>query len=102
MLTKRKMNDMNKEALHKYGKENGIELHPSAGRNDMIETIYRDQYPEASHEGIMQIARMIKFQGDLGKGVGGAYDFLRMVYPDQSDEDAKRMARIVDRTKYDA
>ena len=89
---------MNKDALRKYGEENGIELHPSAGRDEMIEAIYKDQYPSASHEGIMQIARKIKFQGDLGKGTGGAYDFLRIVYPEQSDEDAKRMAGIIERT----
>lgn len=90
------------EALYKYGKENGIELHPSLDKDSLVEAIYKDQYPNASHEGIMQIARMIKFEADMGRGTGGAYDFLRMVYPDQPDEDSKRMARIIDRTRYDA
>ena len=102
MFTKRKLRHTNKETLHKYGKENGIDLHPSLDKDSLVEAIYKDQYPQASHEGIMQIARMIKFEADMGRGTGGAYDFLRMVYPEQSDEDAKRMARTVDKIRYDA
>jgi len=102
IISKFDLNKMDRAELIEQMAKHALPLPPEFNKNDLIKLIGDARPPEVSREGIMNIARMIKYEADLGRGTGGAYDFLKMVYPDQPDEDVKRMARIIDVTRHDA
>ena len=93
---------MNRAELIEQVNSLGLPLPPEFNKKDLVSLIGDARPPEISYEGIITIARMIKFEADMGRGTGGAYDFLKIVYPNEPDEDIKTMARTVDRIRYDA
>ena len=102
IISKYDLPHMSRDELIEQVRKLGIPLPPDVNKKALISLIVDDRPPVVSHEGILHIARMIKFGADMSIGTGGAYHFLKMVYPDQSDEDTKKMARIIEKTRHDA
>ena len=102
LVSKYDLYQMNRAELIEQVTKLGIPLPSEFTKKDLVTLIGDARPPEISHAGVITIARMIKFQADLGKGTGGAYDFLKIIYPKQLEEDTLQMARTIDVNQYDA
>ena len=78
-----------------YGKINGVEVDPSLNIRLIRDQLYDIELPRHSDEGILTIARKIKYEADLGRGTSGVVQYLKTVYPTMEHEEARKKARAM-------